>query len=158
MRRSDKAMFSLCSVPSTCLQNAISSSAKTARPRRGALYSTYWFHVLRLPGSRRALGLATQGLKSHCKLALRSKSLQREHGSAAAHDVAIVSKQVDGFLFTSSCKNDQGLLFVVESATTQRLPPYVLTERHLWSRGRLPISGAALRRRVRLVSRGSCSG
>ena len=65
--RSDSSMFSLCSVPSTCLQNAISSSAKTARPRRGALNSTYWFPVLRLPGSRRALGLATQGLKSHCK-------------------------------------------------------------------------------------------
>ena len=60
-------MFSLCSVPSTCLQNAISSSAKTARPRRGALNITYGRPVLRLPGSRRALGLAKQGLKSHCK-------------------------------------------------------------------------------------------
>ena len=60
-------MFSLCSVPSTCLQTAISSSAKTARPRRGALNSTYGRPVLRLPGSRRALGLAKQGLKSHCK-------------------------------------------------------------------------------------------
>ena len=41
-------MLSLCSVPSTCLQTAISSSAKTARPRRGALNTTYWFPVLRL--------------------------------------------------------------------------------------------------------------
>ena len=65
---SGSSMFSLCSAPSTCLQYAISSSAKTARPRRGALNSTYWFPVLRLPGSRRALGLAKQGLKSHCKL------------------------------------------------------------------------------------------
>ena len=117
--RSCRSMFSLCSVPSTCLQNAISSSAKTARPRRGALDSTYWRPALRLPGSRRALGLAKQGLKSYCKLAFRSKSLQREHGSAAAHDVAVTA--------------------------TQQLPPYVLTERHLWSRGSLPISGAVLR-------------
>ena len=66
-RRIASSMFSLCSVPSTCLQNAISSSAKTARPRRGALNITYGRPVLRLPGSRRALGLAKQGLKSHCK-------------------------------------------------------------------------------------------
>ena len=65
--RSGSSMFSLCSVPYTCLQNAISSSAKTARPRRGALNSTYGRPALRLPGSRRALGLAKQGLKSHCK-------------------------------------------------------------------------------------------
>ena len=67
LRRSGRSMFSLCSVPSTYLQNAISSSAKTARPRRGALNSTFGRPVLRLPGSRRALGLAKQGLKSHCK-------------------------------------------------------------------------------------------
>ena len=67
MRRSGRSMFSLCSVPSACLQNAISSSAKTARPRRGALDIAYGRPALRLPGSRRALGLAKQGLKSHCK-------------------------------------------------------------------------------------------
>ena len=142
-------MFSLCSVPSTCLQNAISSSAKTARPRRGALNSTYWFPVLRLPGSRRALGLAKQGLKSHCKLAFRSKSLQREHGAVAAHDVAV---------FMTRGLTPCHIAYKLKVATTQLLPPSVLTERHLWSRGRMPISGAALRRRVRLVSRGSCSG
>ena len=144
-------MFSLCSAPSTYLQNAISSSAKNARPRRGALNSTYWFPVLRLPGSRRALGLAKQGLKSHCKLALRSKSLQREHGFAAAHDVAVFAKLTRGL---TPCH----IAYNLKSCITQQLPPHVLTERHLWRRGSLPISGAALKRRVRLVSRGSCSG
>ena len=145
-------MFSLCSVPYTCLQNAISSSAKTARPRRGALNSTYWPHVLRLPGSRRDLGLATQGLKSHCK---------RRSGRSRGRE------NMDLPLLTMWRLNEEnmtrGLTLChiacnLNPPTAQQLPPYVLTERHLWSRGRLPISGAALRRRVRLVSRGSCSG
>ena len=156
-------MFSLCSVPSTCLQNAISSSAKTARPRRGALNSTYWLDVLRLPGSRRALGLAKQGLKSHCK---------RRSGQSRCRENMVLTL-LTMWLFAAYCLPFRRIAYNInltrgltlchiaynlKPSTAQQLPPYVLTERHLWSRGSLPISGAALKRRVRLVSRGSCSG
>ena len=150
-------MFSLCSVPFTCLQNAISSSAKTARPRRGALNFTFGRPVLRLPGSRRALGLAKQGLKSHCK---------RRSGQSRCRenmDLPLLTMWLSFCHIAYNTNLTRGLTLChivcnLKSSTAQQLPPYVLTERHLWSRGSLPISGAALKRRVRLVSRGSCSG
>ena len=156
-------MFSLCSVPSACSQNAISSSAKTARPRRGALNSTYWFPVLRLPGSRRALGLAKQGLKSHCKLAFRSKSLQREHGSVAAHDVAVSRNMRSPLLHCMQHKHDKGsdplsycmqfkaFHYAAASATRPHRTTFVEPRQAADFRSRVA-------RRVRLVSRGSCSG
>ena len=143
-------MFSLCSVPSTCLQNAISSSAKTARPRRGALNSTYWFPVLRLPGSRRALGLAKQGLKSHCKRR-SGQSRCRENMDLPLLTMWLFQRNMVCLCcIACNIKMTRGLTlchiaYNLYSSTTQQLPPYVLTERHLWSRGSLPISGAALR-------------
>ena len=148
--RNCRCMFSLCSAPSTCLQNAISSSAKTARPRRGALNTTYGRLALRLPGSRRALGLAKQGLKSHCKLR-SGQSRCREN-----MDLLLLTMWLFKEICSAICciayntKLTRGLTLChivcnLKSSTAQQLPPYVLTERHLWSRGRLPISGAALR-------------
>ena len=148
-RRSDRSMFSLCSVPSACLQNAISSSAKTARPRRGALNSTYWFPVLRLPGSRRALGLAKQGLKSHCKRR-SGQSRFRENMDLPLLKVwlfAAYSLHLCCIAYNINMTGGLTLCHIClhKFPPTQQLPPYVLTERHLWSRGSLPISGAALR-------------
>ena len=155
-------MFSLCSVPCTCLQTAISSSAKTARPRRGALNFTYWRPVLRLPGSRRALGLAKQGLKSRCKLAFRSKSRQREHGSAAAHDVVVfltrgltlchIAYNINMTRGLTLCQISLHKSFhcAAASATRPHRTTFVEPRQSADFRSRVA-------RRVRLVSRGSCN-
>ena len=155
-------MFSLCSVPSTCLQNAISSSAKTARPRRGALNSTYWFPVLRLPGSRRALGLAKQGLKSHCKRR-SGQSRCRENmdlplltmwrfsrKSSAFCCVACNIKMTRGLTLCHICLH-KSFRYAAASAMRPHRTTFVEPRQAADFRSRVA-------RRVRLVSRGSCSG
>ena len=149
-------MFSLCSVPSTCLQNAISSSAKTARPRRGALDSTYWFYVLRLPGSRRALGLAKQGLKSHCK---------RRSGQSRCRENMDLPLLTMWLFFCHIAYNTnltRGLTlchislhksFHCAAASARRPHRTTFVEPRQSADFRSRVA-----RRVRLVSRGSCSG
>ena len=149
-------MFSLCSVPSTCLQTAISSSAKTARPRRGALNSTYWFPVLRLPGSRRALGLAKQGLKSHCKLR-SGQSRCREN-----MDLPLLTMWLSFCHIAYNTNLTRGLTlchirlhkfshYAAASAIRPHRTTFVEPRQAADFRSRVA-------RRVRLVSRGSCSG
>ncbi len=156
-------MFSLCSVPSTCLQNAISSSAKTARPRRGALNSTYGRHALRLPGSRRALGLAKQGLKSHCKRRsgqsrcrenmdlplLTMWLLQRNMDCSLSH--CIQYKADKGSDPLSYCIQPKAFRYAAASAIRPHRTTFVEPRQAADFRSRVA-------RRVRLVSRGSCSG
>lgn len=156
-------MFSLCSVPSTCLQNAISSSAKTARPRRGALNSTYWFPVLRLPGSRRALGLAKQGLKSHCKRRSGQSRCRENMDLPLLTMWLLYRNMVCPFLDCIQYKADTGsdplsycmqLIFFHYAAASAIRPhrtTFVEPRQSADFRSRVA-------RRVRLVSRGSCSG
>ena len=155
-------MFSLCSVPSTCLHNAISSSAKNARPRRGALNSTYWFPVLRLPGSRRALGLAKQGLKSHCMLR-SGQSRCRENmdlplltmwffsdkGSALCQ-IAYNINMTRGLTLCHICLH-KSFHYAAASAMRPHRTTFVEPRQAADFRSRVA-------RRVRLVSRGSGSG
>ena len=159
-RRSVSSMFSLCSVPSTCLQNAISSSAKTARPRRGALNSTYWFPVLRLPGSRRALGLAKQGLKSHCKRR-SGQSRCRENMDLPLLTMwlslrnmvclcCIAYNMTRGLTLCHICLH-KSLHYAAASAIRPHRTTFVEPRQSADFRSRVA-------RRVRLVSRGSCSG